>query len=105
MDAGEVMGRFNLSSEDWDSTPPAVQAALAASAPEQRRLPQYGVAIDQWGGRYYFGRHARKDLLEQLHATKASKMYQDKKNGPPVQVGYVIRGHWLTLFERVELPV
>lgn len=60
--------------------------------------PKYGVAIDQYGNRFRFGKHARRDLMEQLGRKSASKMYQDKKDGRSVHVGYVIAGHWLTLY-------
>lgn len=65
-------------------------------------MTSYGVAIDQYGNRFYFGKHCRKDLSEQIPG-KVRKMYRDKKAGPSVQVGYVIGEHWLTVFAPVEV--
>lgn len=57
------------------------------------------MGIDQWGKHYDdLGKHPRKELLKRLGYTKASRMYVDKKNGPPVHTGYVIGRHWITLY-------
>lgn len=66
--------------------------------------PRYGVAIDQYGRVFRYGAHARKDLMRQLDSKHADKMYVDKRKGPPMHIGYIIRGHWLTLYAPVELP-
>jgi hypothetical protein len=66
--------------------------------------PRYGVAIDQYGNVYHYGKHARRDLMEQIGRKRASKMYRDKKNGATFHVGYIIGPHWLTLYAPVELP-
>ncbi|MDH3629313.1 MAG: hypothetical protein OES25_16880 [Acidobacteriota bacterium] len=65
---------------------------------------QYGVAIDQYGQRFYFGEHCRKDLMDQIGRKRAAKMYIDKKDGSTVQIGYIIGGHWLTVYAPVEVP-
>lgn len=64
------------------------------------------MAIDQYGTTYHGLKHPRKDLLERLGYTHAHKMYQEKKDGSTVHVGYVIGGLWLTLYkvEPVERP-
>ena len=64
------------------------------------------MAIDQYGNTYHGLEHPRKDLLKRLGCTHAEKMYQDKKDGTTVHVGYVIGGLWLTLYsvEPVERP-
>lgn len=64
------------------------------------------MAIDQYGNTFHGLKHPRKELLERLGYTHAQKMYQDKTDGSTVHVGYVIGGHWLTLYkvEPVENP-
>jgi hypothetical protein len=62
---------------------------------------QYGVAIDQYGQRWYFGKYCRKDLAEQIPGS-VRKMYVDKKDGQIFQTGYVIGGHWLTVYASGE---
>ena len=64
------------------------------------------MAIDQYGQTYHGLKHPRQDLLERLGYSSARKMYQDKKDGSTVHVGYVIGGLWLTLYrvEPVENP-
>lgn len=68
------------------------------------------MAIDQYGQTYHeLGNHPRKELIERIGNRHVSKMYQDRKDGSVVHVGYVIGQHWLTLyevnpFERSEKP-
>lgn len=59
------------------------------------------VAIDQYGQleRLLKPEHPRKQLLEKLGCTYATKMYCDQKQGPPKQRGYVVSGRWFTLYE------
>ena len=57
------------------------------------------MAVDQYNQTYHGLRHPRKDLLERLGRSKASKMYIDRKDGEAVHVGYVIAGQWLTIYE------
>ena len=58
------------------------------------------MACDQYGNWFHnLGQHPRKALLAILGKAKASKMFQDTKDGKTMHVGYVIGGHWLTLFE------
>lgn len=53
------------------------------------------IGIDQYGGKYYIKKHPRKELLEQLNATKAYKMYIDDG----VHIGYVIKGLWISIYK------
>lgn len=64
------------------------------------------IAIDQHGTRFNVDpKRPRACLLDQLGRKHASRMFQDRKGGPPVHIGYVIAGHWLTLYSRWEQPV
>ena len=64
------------------------------------------MAIDQYGNTFHGLKHPRKELMERIGCTHVQKMYQDKRDGSVVHVGYVIGGHWLTLYrvEPVENP-
>ena len=57
------------------------------------------MAIDQYGQTFHGLKHPRKDLCERLGSSHAEKMYIDKTDGRTVHVGYVIAGHWLTLYK------
>ena len=61
--------------------------------------------MDQLGN-HFFARSV-KDLRQQIGGGKSrvTKMFQDRKDGPTVHVGYVIGRHWLKMFEPVMLPV
>jgi hypothetical protein len=59
------------------------------------------MAIDQYGQTYHGLEHPRKDLCKRLGRSHVDRMYQDKKDGSVVHVGYIIGGLWLTLY-RVE---
>ena len=48
------------------------------------------MGIDQYGTTYKLNKYPRKELLEQLYATGASKMYVDIKH-----IGYIITGLWI----------
>jgi len=65
------------------------------------------MAIDQYGNTFHSLTHPRKDLMVRLNRKHASKMYMDKNDGSAVHVGYVIAGHWLTVYrvERMERPI
>lgn len=64
------------------------------------------MAIDQYGQTFHGLTHPRKDLMQRLGRRHAQKMYCDKKGGGTVHIGYVIAGHWLSLYkvEPVENP-
>jgi len=60
------------------------------------------MALDQYGNTFHnLGPHPRKELLRRLYRQHAERMYVDKVQGDSVQVGYIIAGHWLTLY-RIE---
>lgn len=56
------------------------------------------LAIDQYGQHFNIKKSPRKELLEQLGATHAEKMYVDTKNGEAKHIGYIINGLWLTVY-------
>ena len=63
------------------------------------------LAINQYNEKLTFqGNTPRKALLDELYSTSAEKMYQDKKDGTTVHVGYIVRGNWWTIYtvERME---
>lgn len=55
---------------------------------------------DQYGGT--FMARTLKELRAKLPG-RCSRMYQDKKDGSTVHVGYVIGQLWLTAFQPVEV--
>lgn len=57
------------------------------------------LGIDQYGDRYKMDKHPRKELMDYLGASNARKMYVDTKDGAAKHVGYVIRGHWINVYE------
>jgi len=57
------------------------------------------MAIDQYGQTFHLKtKFPRKELLEQFDRTRADKMYQDKQGSEPEHVGYIIAGHWLSVY-------
>lgn len=55
------------------------------------------MAIDQYGTTYHnLGPYPRKALLERFYRKSAHKMYIEPDGA---HIGYVIAGHWLTLYE------
>ena len=57
------------------------------------------IGFDQYGQKYTIKNHPRKELLEELYATHAEKMYRDTKDGHTRHVGYIIKGLWIEIFE------
>lgn len=57
------------------------------------------MAVDQYGETYHALIHPRKDLVKRIGVKHVSKMYVDGKDGQVFHVGYVIGGHWLTLYK------
>lgn len=57
------------------------------------------IGISQYGDRYTIQKYPRKELLAQLGATHAEKMYVDTKSGKTKHTGYVINGHWIEVYE------
>jgi hypothetical protein len=61
---------------------------------------KWTMARDQYGETYHnLGAHPRMALLAYFGRKHADKMFIDKKSGPPMHVGYIIAGHWLTLYD------
>jgi hypothetical protein len=57
------------------------------------------LAIDQYGQKYVLeGKAPRRELMELLGVRRAQRMFVDSKGGGAKHVGYVIGGHWFTLF-------
>jgi len=57
------------------------------------------LAIDQYGNSHRLtGKHPRKELIERLGASNASKMYEDHIDGKTYHVGYVIDGAWYKFY-------
>lgn len=56
------------------------------------------LGIDQYGNKYTIEKHPRKELLEQLYATHAEKMYCDTVDGKIKHKGYIISGLWIEVF-------
>jgi hypothetical protein len=64
------------------------------------------MAIDQYGETFHGLKNPRKDLMNRIGCKHATKMYVDQKDGSTKNIGYLIGGHWLTIYkvERVEKP-
>lgn len=68
----------------------------------KRKLLLY---MDQFGNHFYA--RSVKELRQQIGmgGSRVSRMYEDRKDEPPVHIGYIIGGHWLMMFEPVERPI
>lgn len=64
------------------------------------------MAIDQRGQTIHGLTSPRRDLLAHFGRQRAEKMYLDRKGERPAHIGYIIAGHWLTVYrvERWEQP-
>jgi hypothetical protein len=58
--------------------------------------------LDQFGNRFWA--HSVRELRERIGGGRVSKLYQDKRDGSAVHIGYVIGQHWLSAFVPVERP-
>lgn len=56
------------------------------------------IGFDQYGNTYHLERYPRKELLEQLYATRAEKMFCCDRYGQARHIGYVIKDHWVRLY-------
>ena len=61
------------------------------------------IAKDQYGEVYnLFTKYPRKELLEKFNRQHADKIYVDEysmyKGSIRIHVGYIIAGHWLTVY-------
>jgi hypothetical protein len=57
------------------------------------------MAIGSYGTKLHNLKHPRKDILERMGKTHASKMYIDDKDGNAKHVGYIVGGEWFTVYE------
>lgn len=57
------------------------------------------LGVDQYGQKYKLDKHPRKELLEKLYKKHADIMYCDTKEGQTKQVGYIIGGLWINVYE------
>ena len=57
------------------------------------------MARDQYGNTEHGLQHPRKDPLERAGVRHAEKMFVDGKDGQPKHIGYVISGHWWTVYK------
>lgn len=57
------------------------------------------IGISQYGDRYTIQKYPRKELLAQLGATHAEKMYVNTKSGKTRHIGYAINGQWIRVYE------
>lgn len=57
------------------------------------------IALDQYGNHFSIKKHPRKELLEHFGRQHADKLYHDNLlTGETEHIGYVIDGHWLSVF-------
>jgi len=62
------------------------------------------LAIDQFGTIHWLRTHSpRRALLEKTGRARAEKMYRDGPDGKPRHTGYVIGGHWFSVFQCAEI--
>lgn len=67
------------------------------------KFSEVSIYIDQYGYKYHASN--RKELVKAVSPygkPKVSIMYQDKKDGTTVRVGYIIGDYWCTEYKRVE---
>jgi hypothetical protein len=57
------------------------------------------MAIDQYGETHHGLTHPRKDLMQIMGVQHADKVFVDKKDGTTNHIGYIVAGHWFTLYE------
>jgi len=57
------------------------------------------IAFDQYNNNFKIKKYPRKELLEHLGRERAEKMYIDTADGKTMHIGYVIGGHWLSVFK------
>ena len=63
------------------------------------------MAIDQYGDtEHALGKHPRRELMRRYGRKSARKMYVDTRDGETLHVGWIVAGHWFTVFnvERME---
>ena len=60
--------------------------------------------VDQYG--QLVGAHSVRELCQKLGRAHGSarRIYRDKKNGPPVHVGYIVAGRWFDCYIPYDQP-
>lgn len=62
------------------------------------------LAIDQHNNRHWISGHSpRTELLRVTGGSRAEKMYVDGPDGSVRHIGYIIKGHWYTVFHCIPL--
>lgn len=57
------------------------------------------MAIDQYGHTEHdLGKFPRKELLRRYMVKSAKKIYIEKKSGATVHIGWIVGGHWFTVY-------
>ena len=56
------------------------------------------IAEDQYGNIVWIKDHPRKELMQWAGVKSAQNMYMDDKNGNTHKTGYVVSGHWFSVF-------
>ena len=74
----------------------------ACSRPNPQALtpkPTETMAVDQYGNTYHaLGKHPRSELMKRLGCKHAERMYVDDLEGKSYHIGWIIAGHWLTIY-------
>lgn len=61
------------------------------------------MAIDQYGQTQHGLTYPRRDLLQRHGRQHASKVYRDLAGGGSVHVGYIVAGHWYSVYKVTPL--
>ena len=67
-------------------------------------MDQLHLAIDQYGDKIILHGAPRKALLEHFSRKHAEHIYVDSQDGMPKHIGWIVAGHWFTIFhlERMD---
>lgn len=62
-------------------------------------MPPTHMAIDQYGHtEHNLGPNPRQELLRRYDRTSAQKVYVDKTDGSARHIGWIVAGHWFTVY-------
>jgi len=60
------------------------------------------IAIDQYGRvECHLGKYPRKELMERYATKHVEKIYREHPEGD-YHCGYIVRGHWFTLYQEMN---
>ena len=77
---------------------------MTIPAPKQGTQELGYMACDQFGNTLHMGDGPpRKWLLKHFCRKSAQKIYVDLKNGKSKHVGYIVAGHWCTVYRVFSL--